>query len=367
MATKTGGLDADALAYGDGLKTFPSEFPYEIDSYFESSFNFKGMAGDAAVEGQDEEQEDEEQEEDFLAELTRRLTRSSAPVPHKSASPGLCRSKPEKLWTVAGSPNSTLSGLSGWLPGQGGGISREGSPGGGSADLSPPTTPFVSENGHPDWDLICAAAGQVARLRLAGDAPICPVQCQRQVPVKKTVHSGFCSSHVPSNGLCQTNQYQRVKEEPSKRSSPPICTNTAKMNWLSQQNQQVPSRNRGLGHENNNGRCSGYWSLEHPGSAWSPAPAKSTHQSQNRPNVRALFLNGSGNINSKRAGTGVFLPRRFVDHAPEPLKRPGCSTIIPAKVVQALNLNLGDANAYSQQCFTSEYGEWCTSFNRFLL
>ncbi|KAK4756055.1 hypothetical protein SAY87_009812 [Trapa incisa] len=344
LISKTGGLDTGPLSGGSGPKTFPSEFPYEI---------FKGM--DAAAEVVYNE---EEQEEDFLAELTRRLTRSSAPVPPKSASPVFYRSKPEKLWSVSGSPNSTLSG---WPPGQGGGTSREGSPGGGSTDPSPPTTPFVSENGHFDWDLIfAAAAGQVARLRLAGagDGPICLVQGQRQVPLTKTTYSDFCSPHVPSNGLSKTNQYQRVKDEQIKRSCTPICTSVAQMNWLSQQNQQVPSRNGGLEYEKNNRRCSGGCYLNQPQSAWLPMQAKCTQQYQKGPNVRALFLNGSGNIkNNKCAGTGVFLPRRFHNPAPEPPKRPGCSTINPAKVVQApnLNLNSGDVNPHSQKCFISEY------------
>lgn len=56
---------------------------------------------------------------------------------------------------MAGSPESTLSGIGSWS------VSSNGSPNGG---LSPPTTPFTAKN--DTWDLIYAAAGQVARLKM---------------------------------------------------------------------------------------------------------------------------------------------------------------------------------------------------------
>lgn len=96
------------------------------------------------------------------------------------------------------------------------------------------------------------------------------------------------------------------------------------MNSLSQQNQQVPSSsNRGLGYENNTGRCGGGWPLGHPQSAWPSLQAKNALQNQNVSNLRALFLNGSGDVKKKCAGTGVFLPRRYENPTAEPRKGSG--------------------------------------------
>eukprot|EP00268_Persea_americana_P068455 TRINITY_DN9535_c0_g1_i3.p1 TRINITY_DN9535_c0_g1~~TRINITY_DN9535_c0_g1_i3.p1 ORF type:complete len:504 (+),score=104.30 TRINITY_DN9535_c0_g1_i3:619-2130(+) len=64
-------------------------------------------------------------------------------------------------------------------------------------------------------------------------------------------------------------------------------------------------------------------------------------QQQGGSGMRAIFLEGSG---SKResVGTGVFLPRR-VGSSTELRRKPACSTVlVPARVVQALNLNLDE-------------------------
>lgn len=60
--------------------------------------------------------------------------------------------------------------------------------------------------------------------------------------------------------------------------------------------------------------------------------------------MRAVFLTPSG-PKRERNGTGVFLPRPAGAPA-EPKKKTGCSTVlVPARVVQALNLNLDDLGA----------------------
>ncbi|KAJ6806807.1 uncharacterized protein M6B38_105680 [Iris pallida] len=63
------------------------------------------------------------------------------------------------------------------------------------------------------------------------------------------------------------------------------------------------------------------------------------HQNLNGSGMRAVFLNGTA-ARKESAGTGVFLPRR-VGASNEPKKKPACSTVLlPARVIQALNLNL---------------------------
>lgn len=70
------------------------------------------------------------------------------------------------------------------------------------------------------------------------------------------------------------------------------------------------------------------------------------HQLQNGTGMRAVFL-GPPPAAAKResAGTGVFLPRR-AGSQPEPRKKHACPTVlVPAKVVQALNMNLSSRHA----------------------
>ncbi|KAK8532019.1 hypothetical protein V6N12_053470 [Hibiscus sabdariffa] len=73
-------------------------------------------------------------------------------------------------------------------------------------------------------------------------------------------------------------------------------------------------------------------------SAW--PPLQQQPQPQNRPGIRAVF---SGNPTGKGecAGTGVFLPRRTA----------GPTVLLPARVVQALNLNLDEINSQPHLLF----------------
>ena len=63
---------------------------------------------------------------------------------------------------LAGSPQSILSGIGSWSGRSGG--SGDGSPNGSSRVPSPTTTPFKSTNDA--WDVLYAAAGEVARLKM---------------------------------------------------------------------------------------------------------------------------------------------------------------------------------------------------------
>ncbi|XP_010517355.1 PREDICTED: uncharacterized protein LOC104792823 [Camelina sativa] len=123
---------------------FPSEFPYEFDSpSFSPGFTSPGDS----TETEDESSDDEE---DFLAGLTRRL----APSTHRLTPPPLFKTQ-EKRQAAATSPQSTLSGL--------GSFSNSGSR---SPILPSPPVPTSSSRRHNAWDVISAAAGEVARLKL---------------------------------------------------------------------------------------------------------------------------------------------------------------------------------------------------------
>lgn len=136
---------------------------------------------------------------------------------------------------------------------------------------------------------------------------------------------------------------------------------------------QVGGMNRLTRSNSNNGR-----SLGLSPSAWPPLQHAATPQQQNGSGMRAVFL-GAPSAKRECAGTGVFLPRR-INTPTEPRKKSGeyiffpfcsnfksicsvlfrdlillfyffplitaCSTVLlPAKVVQALNLNFNDKGA----------------------
>uniref|UniRef100_A0A453FXQ5 Uncharacterized protein n=1 Tax=Aegilops tauschii subsp. strangulata TaxID=200361 RepID=A0A453FXQ5_AEGTS len=79
-------------------------------------------------------------------------------------------------------------------------------------------------------------------------------------------------------------------------------------------------------------------------SAWPPLQKSPHHAPPSAAGMRAVFLTPPG---AKRecTGTGVFIPRQAGAPA-EPKKKPSCSTVLlPARVVQALNLNVEDLGA----------------------
>ena len=111
----------------------------------------------------------------------------------------------QKTGGLASSPQSTLSGLGSWS------ASSNGSPNGPSQVPSPPTTPFGAQN--DTWDLIYAAAGQVARLKMSNEEPkYTNSNYGRGLPktqshaFMKNSSSGLYSSQSLSYNLAQSNQ-----------------------------------------------------------------------------------------------------------------------------------------------------------------
>ncbi|XP_039067454.1 uncharacterized protein LOC120213343 isoform X2 [Hibiscus syriacus] len=266
---------------------FPTEFPYEFDSF--DSFSSSNSPVESVVESTETESSDEDE---FLAGLNRRLAHFTS---QKLTVPTLSLEKNEKNGAFASSPRSTLAGLGSWSP------SSNNSPMGPSQVPSPPTTPFCAQN--DTWDLIYAAAGQVARFRMSNEVP---------------KYTNFSHGRALPKAQNQTNQFNGRQQQIQDRI----------------RNNVVWGRPLGL-----------------PQSSWPPIQVQSQpKQPQNHPGsgMRHMFIHGSGGVKRECAGTGVFIPRRHSSNTittTEPRMKSGCSTVLlPAKVVHALNLNFPDTN-----------------------
>lgn len=301
---------------------------------FSNGFNPFGSHSDLSspVESVVGSTETESDEDDYITGLTRKMAHSTL-------------QEKTKGWGLSRSPQSTLCGCK--L-----GSSR-GSPNGPSQASSPPrmTRPEVS------MDLLYAAAGEVARIRMmeestalynhnkaGGGIWAAPPRKTSPVPVgpKNTKPNlGSFNSNQPSLSYqqLQVAQFQRLKQQQMMKQG-------GYRQFPVNQNQQV-AENRAR-----NGVNGSLMNL--PNSSW-PTLQQSQSQQQ-QPNtgsgMRAVFL---GNPGPKRecVGTGVFLPRRIGTQT-ETRKKPGCPVILPDRVVQALNLNLEtmDAATRPQSNFT---------------
>ncbi|KAI4306773.1 hypothetical protein L6164_030021 [Bauhinia variegata] len=333
----------DVNADLDAAFSFPSEFPYEFDSFGVSSAlssPVESVAGSTEAESSDEEF--------FFTGLTRRLSRASLNDTRKLTVPNSTRDKAEgqKTWGVARSPQSTPSGTGSWSGRSA--VSGDGSPNGHSQIPSPPTTPFSAKNNA--WDVIYAAAGEVARLKIYGEVSkydfpnrelLGPRRAATLVTAAKT-HSSVLYSNQSLNQPSQIQHQQLRPEQVQKQQCASDWRRQAKASWLAQQQQQIQSRGRGLGHESV--ECVRPSSL--PQSVWPSLQSQPQNQQRQRLGSGARgALHGGSTTKRGCAGTGVFLPRQY-GNPPEPRKKTRCAPVLlPAKVIHALNLNIEDLNA----------------------
>ncbi|KAJ0259500.1 T57 [Hirschfeldia incana] len=242
---------------------FPTEFPYEFDSPAFTS------PGDSTDESSDDE-------EDFLAGLSRRLAPSTQRLPPPSFNSEVKRK------VAATSPQSTLSGL--------GSYSNSGSR---SPVLPPPsqshTTSFRRDS---VLDVISAAAGEVARLKLGSYEP----------------------HHLP----LQNAAFQTGRQNAAFHSDRYIQQQRLLLHqmWLSSQSRIKSSElNEELAFENIRLRNMKHTAL-----------------------TNAALMRQHAGAPPKRpsTGTGVFLPRRYPTTTPsEPIKKPvpvNTTPMLPSKV-----------------------------------
>lgn len=192
---------------------------------------------------------------------------------------------------------------------------------------SPP--PFVKAD-EDAWNLIYAAAGQVARMKMMMSMATAGVVANKNNGGLLGASRAFAHPHCSPWGTSDGDEFFRQR---------PFC------------------RNRG-GNEScgsGGGGCRAR-SPSFPQSAWPPPQLQNQSLQQHRPNqpkpcnvpvMKPVLVGGSGGgcdgggggaTAGKRecAGTGVFLPRRYCNNPPESRKRQACSPAnLPARMIQS--------------------------------
>ncbi|KAG9453217.1 hypothetical protein H6P81_006121 [Aristolochia fimbriata] len=302
---------------------FPGEFPYEFGSF--------GSDMSSPVESLVGSTETESDEEEYIAGLTRQMAHSMLFDDDKlGQAPNPCYADKTKR-VMAGSPQSTLCAVDCWNSHSQG--SSRNSPNGPSQVSSPPSTPLNHK--EDAWDLLYAAAGQVVRMKMNDEAPRSHGRGLLGPP-RKPASTGYYLNQSLTQQQIQTTQFQQLKQQQlMKQQSYTAWGRQCKANPTAVVPQQIQGRIRSSQGGFNGGRCSRPLGLS--ASAWPPLQ----QQQQPGAGMRAVFLGGSA-TRRESCGTGVFLPRR-VGSAADLRKKPACSTVLlPARVVQALNLNLDE-------------------------
>ncbi|KAL6503225.1 hypothetical protein OROHE_023854 [Orobanche hederae] len=263
-------------------------------------------------------------EDDFISELTRKLTR---PILRESK---LSYDYPARGMRLSGSPQSTLCGFK---------TDSGSSPNSSSRVCSPQEAKDALS-----WDLLYAAAEEVARIRMAEETaafysakPYPPTEkpISLTLPQQKPNHaSGFYSNqaqiqtHLSYHHL-QAAMLQQMKQQQQMMKNRVMGQRT--MEYQLQNGSKVGGR------DGTYGLSVSAWptlqqSRQHAGSGTKPA-----------------------GLTKERVGTGVFMPRRFASNPMETRKKPA------DRVVRALNFNMDSIDAQVQHRergvgnFTADY------------
>ncbi|GKC20467.1 hypothetical protein Tco_1022617 [Tanacetum coccineum] len=298
----------------DGLFWLPTEFlndddDVEFKSVKQPKFGVFGSGLSSPVESVVGSTENESDEDDYLNEMTRKLAQSTL-------DDGLWKPEFKSTKVMSGSPQSTLCGCK-----QG---SSRGSP---NNCLSPAAPPKSYNNGAAALDVLYAAAGEVAKLKMSEQGGFNYGYYGNGNENERAVQQPPRKIPSPNNQFQQNQQIQFAQQQ---------------MMMKKQQQLQLQQQHyRQYVLQNNARNAVGNTKTgPMPLSAW---PTLQQSQQQLQPprgsGMRAVFL-GNPNLKRECSGTGVFLPRQ-VGAPTEPRKKQGCSTVLlPERVVQALNLNL---------------------------
>ncbi|KAJ1686471.1 hypothetical protein LUZ63_017861 [Rhynchospora breviuscula] len=280
-----------------------------------------------------------DEDEDYMAVLTKQMTHSILLNDEKERT----ALKPDNPKVMAGSPQSTLCGHE--------------SPNGPSEVNSPPSSP-PEQNKEDSRDLLFEAAAQVVRMKLSQAQNTYSPNLHSygvSVPQRKPA-SQPVSAPIKNNSFAGL--YPNQNTVLTQRQIQAAHFFNLRQQQIMKQQQQQKLMVASWGKPNRTSIGSGYGENGPPPafrgnntplglspSAWPPL-AKQNPNPQPGSGMRAVFLSESG-TKRESAGTGVFLPRRVGTPAETPRKKPNFSTVLlPAKVVQTLNLNLDDLGVH---------------------
>ncbi|CAM8958286.1 unnamed protein product [Rhodiola kirilowii] len=248
----------------------------------------------------------ESEEDDFFVELTGRLTMSES----RKVLPGDLYLPLEAPKVTGGSPQSILGGIGSWS-----GRLTNSSNHSPLQGLSPPATPYVAKD--ETLELIYAAAGQVARLKMNGE--------------DAALNGDWRAVSKPKQNFNQIHLLQNQKGV--------FYADQMKQNYLAAVRQAKNAAMIYEHHLQNLNRVGRVSSEQLTQAAWPTLQ-------QARVPVKASFQ-GVPLPRKESAGTGVFIPRRY-NTVPAVPPRKTSNAVVPSKVVQALNKSLEEINARSQ-------------------
>ncbi|XP_073152817.1 uncharacterized protein [Henckelia pumila] len=241
--------------------------------------------------------ETESEEDDFIAFITRKMADSTLKNSNISSE------YREQGLKLSGSPQSTLYG------------NKPGSSRGSPKSVSQVPSP-TEVKGLAGWDLLYAAAGEIARMRASQEAQAFYSTKPSPFSVPQTKHnimSGIYSNHKTHAQISQQHMQ---------------AANFQKMTRSGLLGQEK------LGNQFHSGRNAGESRNRLSAAAW--PTLQQSHQQPPlvpRSGMRAIY-HGDNGAKKERTGTGVFLPRRYDTIPPETRKKP------VERMVHALNLNL---------------------------
>ncbi|KAL3717082.1 hypothetical protein ACJRO7_008630 [Eucalyptus globulus] len=230
-------------------------------------------------------------------------------------------------------------------------------------------SPFQASSPPGGWDLLREAAGEAAKMRLHRLQQLHELEFGTNVPghyfyQRKVAASPVTAAKNPNSNVNfyphQSLSYQQMlfdqqlkqqqRDSGSWGSQPKATQQQQRMvvHQVARDDDAVVYTRNGGGRTTPGLAPSAWPSLEqsqrqhqhsHSGRLQHP-------QLQNGTGMRAVLLRTPPAAAKREcAGTGVFLPRR-AGSQPEPRKKPACPTVlVPAKVVQALNMNLSSRQA----------------------
>ncbi|KAJ7947574.1 G patch domain protein [Quillaja saponaria] len=279
------------------------------------------------------EPKEEDNNEDFIVDLTSKMAHYMFQEDDNQPLTSIGSENAEMSWSLVNSPQSTL-----WPP--------LGSPDGRSQEASPPAMPL---NGKGTcWEFPSNLVGKIDKMNL-NDKGRSQFHQGHSIPNLKNSNVGLSSDPALTDDQIRAIQLLRLKQEQFlKQKNRAYWERQAKMSKQSELKEKTPQfhyRGRDNGFGSDNGQRARPLGLS--SSKTVPSLQQFQSQQQSGSGTKAVFLSSSVS-RSGSGGTGVFLPRG-TSSSSQSRKKPGCSPVlIPARVVQALQLHFDQMGVTSR-------------------